>query len=209
MGRLPVHGGDRATYSLGTQAGQVADGGDHVRLGDALMAAMGGDDDPYESTREATEALVRHYGSVSAAARGLDVPRRTLRGWLAGRQPRGGGGWLADVAREFRRAERAADAGPRAGRSLPSVGSGPPMRGAEDRTISLGQWLQPGTVDRVRDLYLGGADAEDLARAFHDGITDGGFYASTFDPDSDEGFWDLDWIDFDDDVEVHGTFYYE
>lgn len=174
-----------------------------MRLGDALMEALGGEGDEYDSPRDAAAELVEHYGSVAGAARALDVPRRTLRGWLAGKTPRGGGGWLGDIAREFDRAGRLDEDDQDRIRSADSeievtgtfrYNGGGSMKGAEDRTISLGTYLAPGTMSRVLDLYLGGADADDLARAFHDGINDQGFYADTFDPDNSDGYWDVDSI---------------
>ena len=175
-----------------------------MRLGDALMAAFGGAGPSDYVPQGAAAELVEHYGSVAGAARALDVPRRTFRGWLAGRSPRGGGGWLGDVAREFWRAEHLSES---VSASVPATGTGNTMKGTEHRRISIGGYLAPGTVDRVRDLYLGGGDADELARTFHSGITDQGFYADTFDPDNDMGYWDIEWIDLDE-GEIEGSFEY-
>jgi hypothetical protein len=173
------------------------------------MAAMGGDawDDANMSGPDVVRSLIARYGSQRRAAAALDVPRRTLRGWADGKTPRGGGQWLRDIAREGAREAAHREAGDRRADRLPTA-TGGAMRGAEDRTVPIGDYLRSGTVDRVRDLYLGGADAEDLARAFHAGIDDAGFYESTFDPDSQAGGWDIEWIDLDD-LEIGGTYLYE
>lgn len=160
-----------------------------------------------DNAADTTRGLVEWYGSQAAAARALDVPRRTVRGWAAGKLPRGGWSWLTDILREVDRAGRVAEVGQQRASSLPPVGGGAVMRGTEDRRVSIGEYLHPGTVDRVRELYLGGSDAQELARAFHAGINDGGFYADTFDPDSEQGFWDIYEMDLDE-GEIFGGFLY-
>lgn len=172
-------------------------------VGEALLAALGGDGPatPYS----AAHALVAEHGSISAAARAAGVSRSTFRGWLAGRTPRGGGGWLVELGRF---AHRARAMHPGRARRLTGQGvsairvtgtfnyaGGGAMRGNEDRDVPLGDWLRDDTLDELIEAYLEGADADELAEILHDGITDGGFYRDTFDPNNPQGGWDITHID--------------
>lgn len=175
-----------------------------MRLGQALMSALGGAETVWTPSA-AVDTLARAHGSLSAAARALDVPRTTMRGWRAGRRPKGG--WadtLAILAGDEDRRDRMTeaheqqlrDAGPGEIRIRGTYfyAGGGSMKGAEDRDLDIGTWLADDTLDRLIDLYLNGADADELENAFAYSIRDGGFYAATFDPQNPEGYWEIDSI---------------
>lgn len=169
-------------------------------LGHALLDLMGGGqvgEADYYDPPGAVDVLVDYYGSLSAAARELGIPRRTMRGWAEGRTPRGGGGWLSELAAQLERDMYGApdidDGDVEISGTFRYAGGGS-MKGAEDRTVNIGDYLSPGTMANVRAAYLAGADGPQLAEIFHAGINDNGFYADTFDPANPSGGWDIDII---------------
>jgi hypothetical protein len=76
-------------------------------LGQALYQMMvGGASGEPATFGDSVRYLAQDYSSVSAMARDLSVPRSTLRGWLGGRTPRGGGpSGIVDQARYQWRSE--------------------------------------------------------------------------------------------------------
>lgn len=172
-------------------------------LGEALLAALGGDVGPsaVASPRVAAQGLVGVFGGVSQAARELGVPRSTFRGWLAGRQPSAGmAGQLEEFAREeWRQAQADNDQwthGPADISQLRVVGTydyaaGKGRRSDENRDIPLGQYMDASALAELRQAYADGADAEELHEIAWSAINDGGFYSKTFDPDGHAGEWDV------------------
>lgn len=137
--------------------------------------------------------------SVSAAARDLGVARSTLRGWIAGRTPRGGR--RQDIVDRASREQRRARLPRRREQRMRDNGlsgltviaryqydSGP----VENfREVDLGQYLAD-VADQLLDAYLDGAPVEDLAEIFHEAIHDSPFYEKTFDPTLDDEIgWDI------------------
>jgi hypothetical protein len=162
-------------------------------LGEALLDALGGDVSPYSATTPQTAAygLVGAYGSVSAAARAMEVPRSTFRRWLAGSSPRGEMlDELLDFAREEWRASQDddLDLGELRVVATFSYAGGKAAKGAEHRDIPLGQYLMPGTADELLDAYRDGASGDELAELLAGNINDpSGWYRDTFDPDNRYG----------------------
>lgn len=161
-----------------------------VDLGEALYREIA-KRSPHTEVQTFADALRYYVGgaeSVSAAARELGVPRRTLRGWLEGRQPRGGGGWLVDEARREQRRERLSPARERKLRAPGALDDVKIVGGLTygstpdpDRDYDVGSWLDEVQNDII-DAYLDGASTDELAEIFHEGINDGGFYADVLDP---------------------------
>lgn len=169
------------------------------------MAALGGAERAWTPSA-AVDTLARAHGSLSAAARALNVPRTTMRGWRAGRRPKGG--WadtLAILASDEDRRTRLTEdreARLRAGggghiriQGTYMYAGGGHMKGAEDRDLDIGTWLHDDTLDRLIDVYLAGGDEDELANTFAYSITDGDFYANTFNPQNDHGYWEIDSIE--------------
>lgn len=172
-----------------------------MNLGEALHAffleRVDQAEELWDTPQAAAESLAEYYGSTSAAARELGVPRRTFRDWASGRSsPRGGGGWLMDLARDLVAEMFGDEDDEMLGDSIGIHGDyvysdGTQMRGAEERSITLE--LRRGTMNRVHAAWKAGASQDELAELFHAGITDHGFYEATFDPAGSiyGGQWDI------------------
>lgn len=137
-------------------------------------------------------------GNVSATARDLGVPRSTLRGWLAGRTPKRGREWVAERFSRRAKSEIAKVRAPRIlAMSWDSVTfhgtfryeDGGSMRGAEERHIPIGRYVNPAVNEALIAAAERGAGPEDLQRVFADHITDNGFYEQTI--RGDWGDWDI------------------
>lgn len=141
-------------------------------------------------------------GNVSAAARLAGVPRRSLRDWLDGksRPGRERQGRILDSARMSSRRERLTprrEARVRASDAHVVIRGGYNYDGPGDRApINIGDYLEPGTMDRVVDAYLDGADVDELRETFAGGLTDA-FYADTMIlPQTDEHGWTVTRVDY-------------
>lgn len=172
-----------------------------VRLGVAILEAIGGPGAarPISTGIGAMNALRAAYGSDRAAARAMDVPASTWRGWRKGRTPALGFDWLIETAEQDDRRERLSDeleaelrqpfsTEPLRVRATFNYNAGGSMKGAENRNLPLGGYLNDVGSDLV-DAYLAGADADELEAILVDAIADRGFYAQTF--SSPEGMWDI------------------
>lgn len=179
-------------------------------LGEALFAMLAGEAgeleevEEFEDEDEWREQVIDMFGSVARAARELNVPRSTLRGWLAGRTPKRGRSWFSgelrrSAAARFLDPDRAARL---RGANLDNLhihgtyryAGGAAMKGAENRDVPIGTYLREDTLDALIDAYLAGATGDELAEIFAEHITDGGFYADTF-SGRDGGHWDIDFIE--------------
>lgn len=113
--------------------------------------------------------VVGATGSVSAAARALDVPRRTMRRWLAGEgQPDSGRRDIVmnAVARATRRDRMPAprERRVRAAKTITITGVDRYDDAPRTVTFKLGggtTGLRAGALDRVVDAYLAGGEATD------------------------------------------------
>lgn len=139
---------------------------------------------------QALTVLVGRAGSVSAAARILDVPRRSLRDWIAGTSKPSGErpAFIVRTAVEVERRHRLSAGreknlrGPDRQRALKISGK----QGDRDRTIEIGRYLAPGTLRRVVDAYLRGESLNGLVKVLNAGITDA-FYKALFSPAMEAG----------------------
>lgn len=136
-------------------------------------------------------------GNVSAAARLAGVPRRSLRDWLDGKSTPGAQRRRALVgsARLSSRRERLRPGREKRLRDPQAVwltGSYNYDDDGDDRNpIRISDFLDDGTMDRVIDAYLAGADAAGLRETFTDGIADP-FYGTTMAlPPTDEHGWSV------------------
>lgn len=172
-------------------------------IGTVLFQALGGgpeEVDDYDDPDSWRDDVIEIFGSVSKAARELGVPRSTLRGWLAGREPKRGADWFSGRLLRAARPTAVADRI----RDLPATGvrihgtfrydGGGSMKGAEDRDVPIGEYLAPYVLADLADAYVEGAGPEQLAEIFADNIIDGGFYSQTFSGDAG-GEWVIDYID--------------
>lgn len=124
-------------------------------------------------------------GNVSAAARLAGIPRRSFRDWMAGtsRPGKQRQGQLVDSARMSSRRDRLT---PRRENKLRASDADVVVKGSynyddggsERAPIRIGDYLDPGTMDAVVDIYLNGGDAADMRERFAEGITDP-FYSMT------------------------------
>lgn len=151
----------------------------------------------------AIEYLLGAAGGVASRAAGLaGVPPSTFRGWLHGRQPKAErAGQMFTAALRAQRRARLPKGRERRLRNSDMSGvtvmgtfryaGGGSMRGAEDREVDLGSYMD-NVADDLVDAFLDGASTDELAAIFHEGINDGGFYEQTFDPGNPDGGWDID-----------------
>lgn len=165
-------------------------------MGEALLAQLGGAAN-IGGLRGAVAYGARSRGSVSALARETGIPRSTLRGWAAGRSPRGSAGRaFTDTMRGEARADALAEGGFSDVSGLTITGrytySGRRGKGDDrDRVVQLGDYLTRSTGDRLVEAYLDGADAEELQEILSDGLNDD-FYRETFHPGADSNHtWDV------------------
>lgn len=135
-------------------------------------------------------------GSVRAMATLMGVPRRTLRDWMAGATPSAARRKaVADSARLSARRERLRPG--RENRLRASDSSDVTIvavynyDGGDARTVRIGDYLDPDTINQVVDAYLDGASPDELRTGFASNIQDPtGFYERTFAlPASDEHGW--------------------
>lgn len=177
-------------------------------MGEAILAHMGGAAN-IGGLRGAIAYGARSRGSLAAFAREAGVSASTMRGWASGRKPRSSQSGLVDTMRAEARADALGAGNFDNISALTIVGkygyrdkdgghfTASNSRGAadRDRTVQLGDYLQPSTGPRLVQAYLAGAGPERLGQIFADGINDNGFYARTFDPDNADGDgWDIDAI---------------
>lgn len=176
-------------------------------IGEAVFQAIAGRGagPDVASVPGAIGVFVAETGSLAAASRELGIPASTLRGWRAGRTPRGGAGeFLVSTARSLARAARLdpdREARMRADWSLDTLRvtatynyrGGGVMKGGTDRELDLGPYMAD-IGEALVDAYLDGADADQLGELFASGIGDNGWYAQTFREESD-GQWDVHHFD--------------
>lgn len=159
------------------------------------------DDEP-TSTRAALEYLADDYASVSAMARDLDVPRSTLRGWLAGRTPRGGG--VAGIREEALFRWRSDSLNPQRAHAMRQDWSADSLvvvaayqydakakQQEAVREVRLGEYLAD-IGESLVDAFLDGASPDELEGIVVDAISDHGFYAETF----ASGHWDVEAVNW-------------
>ncbi len=176
-------------------------------IGEALIEHIGGPGAArHVSFLGGLETLRNAYGSDAAAARAMDVPASTWRGWRRGRNPRGGGGWIQDIALEVQRRaslDPAREARMRQPWALDDLTvtatfrytGGKAQRGSENRELPLGAYMHD-VADELLDAYLNGAGGDELAAIFTAAINDNGWYHQTFnDPMYVEGAWDVDYLE--------------
>ncbi len=137
-------------------------------------------------------------GNVSAAARLMGVPRRSLRDWLSGTSRPGAARRAAvttsarlSARRDRLRAGRESRLRGRDASGVRLVGyynyDGPPLR-----TVRIGDYLAPDAIDSLIDAYLSGAGVDELRQEFAGAIVNDptSFYANTmFNPADDEHGW--------------------
>jgi hypothetical protein len=165
-----------------------------VNYSDALYRWLTGGRSPATEPNTLPKALgriVAGAGSVSGAARLLDVPRSTVRGWIAGRRPKGNA--AAVVVQTAVGMERRDRLRPGRERRLAAQGrvtfEGQQKGRPGGRTVTLsedGLYLRGGTIRAVIDAFLSGAPIAALGVALHRGITDD-FYRAMFHPRHEGG----------------------
>jgi hypothetical protein len=165
-------------------------------LGHAIFRELGGAQGQRETVIDLTDALdwlvQQAGGNVSRAAREMGVPRRTLRRWLAGAEPREERAEaITEAAREAQRESFGDIGGLRVEATFWYAGGGT-MKDAENRDIPLGDYLDDWVSDSLIDAYLDGAGPDELGEILASGINDvNGWYAANFDPTNPDGQWDV------------------
>lgn len=157
-----------------------------MRIGDYLMDYLSGGvpvDTPGDALRV---LLVQADGNVSQLARDLGRSRRTVRNWLAGTTPRGGGGFLVGAARDALTDGRLDDL--RNGFDTVTIGGTLTISDAEARELDIS--FTGGLGDEIVDAYLAGAGPDQLERLYVDHIEDDWYRDHIGDPTT----WDTDWM---------------
>lgn len=146
--------------------------------------------------------LMAQYGSVAGISRATGVPASTLRGWFAGRTPKGGRdrgliGHAQQLQRQIRmrgrRAARLSKPGALSdltvrGRLRYSDRSTP--KGEGGRSVNLGQYLSDDVGEALVDAYLAGASTDELGAILAEAVEGADFYQASLAGDSSVG-WDL------------------
>jgi DNA-binding transcriptional regulator YdaS (Cro superfamily) len=135
-------------------------------------------------------------GNVSAAARLMGVPRRSLRDWVSGiSAPKPDrAAQIARSAQLSSRRERLKPGREARLRAMDVVDisiTGSYNYDATERTVNIGQYLEDGVVGDLVDAYLAGWSPAEMRELFADGINDpSGFYTRTMaePPSSDHGW---------------------
>lgn len=165
-----------------------------MRIGEQLLHDFSGGHSPADDVSNIGDALrvliVEAGGSTSQLARDLGRPRRTVRNWLSGTTPKGGGDWLIDRAVRAQRRSwlPAADEDElRHGFDIVTIGGTLSVSDDEARVLEL-EFL-PGYGDQLVDAYLDGANADEMEELFLGGVADD-WYREHLGPDT----WDTDWL---------------
>jgi len=182
-------------------------------LGTAIYKALSGGRSPNTEPTSFGDALGYFVkaagGNVSAAARLMGVPRRSLRDWLGGvSTPKGDR--RRDVARSAQLSARRQRLTPRREARLRGLtdSQGVVLVGQynydtasgidEDRRVMIGHYLDDDTVPELVDAYLSGASPADLRDLFASKVNDpSDFYSRTMAlPPTDDHGWTVNSIHF-------------
>lgn len=121
-----------------------------------------------ESSADQVKRALKEAGGVSQLARSIGVARTTVQRWNKGSKP------TLESQELIRSVLRRADLSQRREHRL-RMADGLIVKGKQEgrnRTINLGRYLRPGTMDKAVEAYLRGATARDLHVVVWGGITD-------------------------------------
>lgn len=143
-------------------------------------------------------------GNISAAARLAGVPRESMRDWVRGKStPRGAR--REAIKRSAQLSERRNRLRPGREQRLRGMdASGVTMTatynydGGKPRTVTLGDYMDDGAIERLTDAYLNGAGQDELREALASEVMDpNGFYARTLaEPPSSAHGWTVSGLTF-------------
>lgn len=121
-----------------------------------------------ETTAEMIERGIREAGGVSQLARSLGVARTTVQRWRKGSTPSDESEQLLRTV--LRRHDVPASRIERIAASDTFTISG--KQDGRNRTIRLGRYLEPGTMQKAANAFMNGASSRDLHIIIWAGITD-------------------------------------